>query len=98
MQVGNSSDAVIKHQSSRVFPMPLTVIEALRAHRVRQLEELLFAVRRWDGSPDLVFTTPIGTALNPSNVTKKFRSAFECARRSRIWFHDLRHRCASLLF
>src|SRR4051794_18747488 len=59
--VGNSIDAVIWHRSLSVLPMPLTVMEALRAHRVRQLEERLFAVRRWDGSPDLVFTTPIGT-------------------------------------
>lgn len=84
-------------RSRRTLPMPAKVIEALRAHRVRQLEERLFAGPRWDGSLDLVFTTPIGTPLDPSNVTKQFHAALKRAGLPRIRFHDLRHSCASLL-
>jgi integrase len=50
-----------------------------------------------DGSLDLVFTTPIGTPINPSNLNKRFHDALERAGLRRIRIDDLRQSCASLL-
>ena len=44
-----------------------------------------------------LFTTPIGTQLNPSNLRKAFNRLLELAELRRVRFHDLRHSFASLL-
>ena len=70
--------------------------EALRAHRVRQLEERLLAGSLWHEST-LVFTTAVGLPLQPSNVTHNFQKTLERLGLRRQRFHDLRHCCASLM-
>ncbi|MCC2628815.1 MAG: putative integrase [Thermomicrobiales bacterium] len=45
----------------------------------------------------LVFTSSIGTPLNPSNVTHRLQALLKDARQPRQRFHDLRHCSASLL-
>ncbi len=45
----------------------------------------------------MVFTSTIGTLLEPRSVSRKFHSALEKAGLPRKRFHDLRHTCASLL-
>jgi hypothetical protein len=45
------------------------VVEALKAHRIRQKKERLIAGGGWEDT-GLVFTTPIGTALDARNVTR----------------------------
>src|SRR5438874_13504673 len=45
----------------------------------------------------LVFTTPIGTPLDGTAVTKGFHALLDKAGLPRIRFHDLRHSCATLL-
>jgi integrase len=75
------------------------IIAALRAHRARQLQEKLKAGdewEKWEGGP-LVFTTPIGTPLDPSNVLKQFQATLKAAGLPKLRFHDLRHSCATLL-
>lgn len=69
---------------------------ALRAHRVRQLEERLSAGSGWRET-DLVFCTTIGTALDGRNVSRHFERILAAADLPRIRFHDLRHTCASLM-
>ena len=44
-----------------------------------------------------MFTTAIGTPLEPRNVTRHFHNALEKAGLPRQRFYDLRHTCASLL-
>ncbi|HET9965795.1 MAG TPA: site-specific integrase, partial [Rubrobacter sp.] len=47
----------------------------------------------------LVFTTEVGTLINPSNLRQRsFKPLLERAGLPRITFNDLRHTCASLLF
>ena len=50
-----------------------------------------------DVSPGLVFTTRIGTPLEPRNVTRQFRNVLTKTGLPLKRFHDLRHTCASLL-
>ncbi len=45
-----------------------------------------------------VFTTSLGTPIEPRNVNRHFQSWCELAAVRRIRFHDLRHSCASLLY
>ena len=44
-----------------------------------------------------LFTTPIGTQLDPSNLRKVFNRLLELAELRRVRFHDVRHSFASLL-
>ncbi len=45
-----------------------------------------------------MFTTSLGTPVEPRNVNRHFESWCELAVVRRIRFHDLRHSCASLLY
>jgi integrase len=45
----------------------------------------------------LVFTSDIGTPLDPDNVTHRFPRFLKTAGLPRQRFHDLRHACASLM-
>jgi hypothetical protein len=49
--------------------MPGLVVAALKAHRTRQLKERLAAGGDWQDTA-LVFTTPIGTALDSRNSVR----------------------------
>jgi integrase len=45
----------------------------------------------------LVFTPPIGTALDARNVTREFHALLKAAKLPAVRFHDLRHTAATLL-
>jgi integrase len=82
--------------SRRAVSLTSLAVEALLAQRARQRELRLLAGSRWrDGG--LVFTTGIGTPLEPRNVLRDFQLALERAGLARRRFHDLRHSFASLL-
>lgn len=83
-------------RSRRTIALPQVVVDSLRSHRVRQMEERLAAGDVWQES-GLVFTTAIGTPLEPRNVTRHFHRLLEKAGLPRQRFYDLRHTCASLL-
>ncbi len=83
-------------QSRRTVALPQTVIDAVRLHRARQLQERLLAGSRWQDH-GLVFSTTIGTPMDPRNLTRHFRKAIRSAGLPLRRFHDLRHSCASLL-
>lgn len=46
----------------------------------------------------MVFTTPIGTPVEPANVNKLLLSCAPTAVCAASGFHDLRHSCATLLY
>jgi len=80
-------------------PVHLTgaAVEALKAHLERQLEDIerLGDLYR---DHDLVFTSEVGTLINPSNLRRRsFAPLLQRAGLPRIRFHDLRHTCATLL-
>lgn len=83
-------------KSCRTLSLPTIVVDALRRHRIRQLEERLWAGSRWqDGG--LVFTSTIGTPVDEHNLRKQFRALVMKAGLPHMRFHDLRHSAASLL-
>ena len=69
---------------------------ALKAHRTRQLEERLAAGGAWEDS-GLIFTTPLGTAMDPAGATREYHALLESAELPSVRFHDLRHTAATLL-
>ena len=83
-------------RSRRSLPVPETIISALRAHRVRQLEDKMLAGERWKESR-LVFATSLGTPLNPRNVLRSFHRLLRKIGIPQQGVHNLRHSCASLL-
>lgn len=80
----------------RVELMPLAV-DALRKHRARQAAERLKVGPAWQDL-GLVFTTEIGTPLNPSNVRNRaFYPLLRQAGLPKVRLHDLRHFTASAM-
>jgi integrase len=87
----------LKSESSRrTLPLPETVVTALRAHRIRQLEEKMLAGKRWQEN-GLVFTSTVGTPLDARNLLRKYHAARERAGLRHQRYHDLRHCAGSLL-
>jgi integrase len=58
-------------KSRRSVNLPHPVVEALRSHETRQKRERIAAGSGWTAT-DLVFTTLVGTAIDPSNLRRKF--------------------------
>ncbi|MBI5947238.1 MAG: site-specific integrase [Chloroflexi bacterium] len=83
--------------SRRSLALTTMAIQALRDHRLRQIEERLAAGSAWDGQWNLVFTSTKGLPLHGSTVTVEFQRLLEQNGLPRQRFHDLRHGCASLL-
>ncbi|HEV2123235.1 MAG TPA: tyrosine-type recombinase/integrase [Chloroflexota bacterium] len=82
--------------SRRTVTLPASAVGALRTQRTRQLEARLLAGARWQEA-DFVFTSTIGTPLEPSNVVARLHRLLAEAGLPRQRFHDLRHCAASLL-
>jgi integrase len=72
------------------------LINALRTHRTRQLEERLALGSNWQES-GFVFISTIGTPLEPRNLNRTFDALIVKAKLPKIRFHDLRHSCATIL-
>jgi integrase len=83
-------------RSRRTLVMPPMIAAALRDHRERQDRERAAAGQRWTEG-GLVFTTPIGTPLDGTALTKSFHKLLETAGLPQRRFHDLRHSTATLL-
>jgi integrase len=83
-------------KSRRTIPLPASSVRALRSHRARQAAEALSLGPAWVDS-GLVFTSTVGTVIEPRNLTRLFDELIAKAGVRRIRFHDLRHTCASLL-
>jgi integrase len=91
-------------KSRRTLALPQVCLDAIRAHRTRQLEERLKAGQDWEDT-GLVFTTyarrgsgrKVGRGLHPRNVLRTLYALLDTAKLPRVRFHDLRHSAASLL-
>jgi integrase len=90
-------EAEPKTQKSRrsVLVAPFA-LEALKEHRIRQLETKLKAGSNWQ-EHDYVFCTLHGTHLNPNHIVDEFKKLLKQAGLPNIRFHDLRHNAATLL-
>jgi integrase len=81
----------------RMVPLPRACVDALRAHRATQTAERGAAGKAWRDH-GLVFTTRLGTPIEPRNINREFDKLCAGAELRRIRFHDLRHSCATLLY
>lgn len=83
-------------KSRRTIALPQVAVSALYAHRQRQGDERALAGSRWREG-DMVFTTGIGTPLDPRNLLREFYAIIRTSGLPRVRFHDLRHSAATLL-
>lgn len=83
-------------KSRRSIMLTTVTVEALRRHRVHQLEAKLQAGDAWVAH-DLVFCTSVGTPLNPNWVLERFKKLLQKAGLPDMRFHDLRHSIATIL-
>jgi integrase len=83
-------------RSRRTVPLPVQLVRALEEHKERQDKERITAGSLWRGSP-CVFTTPIGTPVDPRNDYREFKKLLGKAGLPSVRLHDLRHTAASLL-
>jgi integrase len=83
-------------KSRRAVNLPKTVVEALKVHRNRQKEERLHCGPAWEESGH-VFTTMIGTPIDPRNIGRDFASVTEAAGLGHWHPHELRHSALSLM-
>jgi integrase len=93
-----------------ISPLPQVAISTLQAHRARQEEERRQCGALWHET-GMVFTTSIGTMLEPRNMARSFYSILNTPDPNdpepdpkkkrkllpRLRFHDLRHSAATLL-
>ncbi|MFJ5657956.1 tyrosine-type recombinase/integrase [Streptomyces microflavus] len=82
--------------SERRIALPTECINSLKIHQERQQEERQVAGPGWADN-GLVFTTPKGRPLDPTNLTRRFLRLLHKAGLRTIRFHDLRHSTATLL-
>jgi integrase len=81
----------------RHVSLPVLAIEALKAHRLRQLE---MRMRLGLGKPNddtLVFTTPDGQPMPPNNLSRDWAIFIKARKLPGTTFHALRHSHVSLL-
>jgi integrase len=77
--------------------MPPPVVAALKAQRAQQKAEREAAGGHWENTLELVFTTEVGTSLDPSNVRGTYSRLARAAELEHLHPHMLRHAAASLL-
>jgi len=86
-------------RSRRTLDLVPATVAALRAHRIRQLEERM-AAPDWESAPqwcDQVFTTMTGRPLEPGALGYPLRRVLTKASLPPMRVHDLRHTYATLL-
>ena len=83
-------------KSRRSLNIPRPVVDSLKAHRARQTQERLAVGEAWTDS-GLVFTTQVGTPLDPRNIYRDFVGVCERSGLGRWHPHELRHSAASIM-
>jgi integrase len=83
-------------ESRRTISLPPAVVQALLNHRARQREERLRHLPLWQDS-DLIFTSQIGSPLDPSDVSRGFQEFLVRKGLPKVRFHDLRRSAATIM-
>ena len=84
-------------RSRRRLHLPPPLVEDLRRHRSRQNEDRFALGAEWRDVLGLVFTTPLGTPVDPRNFSRLVGELCQKAGIGHWSPHELRHSCASLL-
>jgi integrase len=83
-------------KSRRAVNLPLALMKQLKSHRADQNAERLKLGKSWANSGH-IFTTSIGTPIDPRNMYREFRDICESAGIGKWHPHELRHSAASLM-
>ena len=83
-------------RSRRSVPLPTVAVTGLREHRRAMAIEALARGQALDDE-GLVFTSTVGTPLEPRNLNRAFDALLGRAGLRHVRLHDLRHTCATLL-
>ena len=85
-------------KSRRTLGLPTSLVELLRAHRNRQLQERLQAGPVWEGDKwNLIFCTETGKPISGNHLTRKFQALLTSLGLPFQRFHDLRHAAATYM-
>ncbi len=84
-------------QSLRAVTLSKSVLEALKAHRQRQVEGMLSLGERYERN-DFIFAARFGSFLDPNNVRNRWKSALKRAGLpANVRLYDTRHSHATAL-
>lgn len=83
-------------KSRRAVNLPSTLLKQLKSHRAEQNAERLRLGRAWANSGH-IFTTSVGTPIDPRNMYREFRNLCRVAGIGDWHPHELRHSAASLM-
>ncbi|MCM0622455.1 tyrosine-type recombinase/integrase [Nocardioides bruguierae] len=83
-------------RSRRTVPLPGLVLTALKDQQQQQADERDKHGMDWQDT-GYVFTTGIGTPLDPRNTTRLVQAACRAANVRVVRLHDFRHGCISVL-
>lgn len=84
-------------KSIRTITLTECAVQALQGHLRRQMEHIEQVGDLYQDR-GLIFTSEVGTLINPTNLRKRsFAPLLKKAGVPRVRFHDLRHTCATLL-
>lgn len=81
-------------RSRRLIPLSKPVVAMLREQRLRQKQERLRAGNQWREN-GLVFTTELGTPVDPRNLLRVIEAAAQAAGVESVVVHTLRHSAAA---
>jgi integrase len=83
-------------KSRRAINLPTPMVRMLKRHRARQAAERLALGDGWTDS-GYIFTSSIGTPIDPRNLLREFKSICVNAGLGDWHLHELRHSAASLM-
>jgi integrase len=82
--------------AQRALRLPQVCVLALARQKENQRKAREWCGARWKET-DFVFTTSVGTPMQPEMVTREFKRAIAASGLPDMRLHDLRHSCATLL-
>lgn len=83
-------------KSRRTVLLSKRAVQALREHRILQIQERLASGPAWQ-EQNLVFPNTTGGPADPGSTSAAFGATLKRLALPSIRFHDLRHTCATLL-
>lgn len=81
-------------KGERTIYLPTAILEKLKVHKKKQLQEKLSLGKLWKDN-GLVFTSEIGTPIEPSRLTRAFHFLLKKAGLKTLGLHSLRHTFAT---